>query len=168
MSEAGDESDVSLSAARRRVVVEKRASERCEYCRVYEPGQVGTFHVEHIVPASRGGSDDVDNLAWSCSPCNLSKSNRLELLDPETGQPAPLFHARTMSWGDHFEWAGYLIIGQTPTGRALVFALNLNSAKRVRIRMREELCGDFPPPNTAPLTASATASDHDSEWSDRD
>lgn len=149
MSEAGDGREISLSAAMKRKVVEGRASERCEYCRVYEPGQVGTFHVEHIVPSSHGGSDDIDNLAWSCSPCNLSKSNRLELCDPETGLPTPVFHARTMSWADHFEWSGYLMIGRSPTGRALIQALDLNSAKRVRIRAREELCGDFPLPDDA-------------------
>ena len=58
-----------------------------------------------------------------------------------------MFHARTMRWADHFEWSGYLVLGRTPTGRALVLALDLNSVKRVRIRAREELCGDFPPPD---------------------
>lgn len=147
MSEATDGPVAPLSVAKKREVVEGRAGERCEYCRVYEPGQVGTFHVEHIFPTSHGGSDEVDNLAWSCSRCNLSKSSRLELRDPDTGQTAPIFHARTMCWADHFAWSGYMVLGLTPTGRALILALNLNSAKRVRIRAREELCGDFPPPD---------------------
>jgi hypothetical protein len=143
---AGDGPASILSAAKKRELVTVRAGDRCEYCKVYEPGQVGTFHVEHIIPTSRGGSDEVDNLAWSCSPCNLSKSNRLELRDPESGYPAPMFHTRTMSWEDHFEWSGYMVVGRTPTGRALILALDMNSAKRVRIRTREQLLGDFPPP----------------------
>ena len=112
---------------------------------MYEPGQGSEYHVEHIIPTSRAGSEDVDNLAWSCSRCNFSKSNRLELLDPDTGERAQMFHPRTMHWADHFEWSGYLIVGRTPTGRALILALDLNSAKRVRVRAREDLCGDFPP-----------------------
>ena len=146
MRPAGDGPATTLSAAKKRELVTGRAGDRCEDCKVYEPGQVGTFHVEHIIPTSRGGSDEVDNLAWSCSPCNLSKSNRLELRDPESGHPAPMFHARLMAWEDHFEWSGYAVVGRTPTGRALILALDMNSAKRVRIRTREYLLGDFPPP----------------------
>ncbi len=57
-----------------------------------------------------------------------------------------MFHARTMSWENHFEWSGYLVVGRTPTSRALILALDMNSAKRVRIRTQEQLLGDFPPP----------------------
>ncbi len=63
MSTTGDGSDSPLSAAKKRELVTGRAGDRCEYCKVYEPGQVGTFHVEHIIPTSRSGSDEVDNLA---------------------------------------------------------------------------------------------------------
>jgi hypothetical protein len=34
------------------------------------------LHVNHIIPRSRGGSDEIDNLQTLCSPCNLGKSNR--------------------------------------------------------------------------------------------
>ena len=40
-----------------------------------------------------------------------------------------LFNPRTQIWADHFGWAedGICIIGKTPTGRATVKALSLDS-----------------------------------------
>lgn len=32
--------------------------------------------VDHIVPVSLGGSDELENLQWACLRCNLSKGNR--------------------------------------------------------------------------------------------
>jgi hypothetical protein len=34
------------------------------------------LHVDHIVPRSRGGKDDITNLQTLCMKCNLGKSNR--------------------------------------------------------------------------------------------
>jgi 5-methylcytosine-specific restriction endonuclease McrA len=52
---------------------EARAGERCEYCRMHQALQGATFHVEHIVPSSRGGPTELRNLAWACPGCNLRK-----------------------------------------------------------------------------------------------
>jgi hypothetical protein len=51
--------------------VEARAQLRCEYCRMHQALQGATFHVEHILPGSRGGPTVLDNLAWACPSCNL-------------------------------------------------------------------------------------------------
>lgn len=41
----------------------------CQYC-----GDRGVhLHCDHIVPVSRGGSNDISNLATSCQRCNQSK-----------------------------------------------------------------------------------------------
>ena len=64
---------------------EARAGQRCEYCRMHQSLQGATFHVEHITPTAAGGSDEVANLAWACPSCNLKKSNRQTIVDPETG-----------------------------------------------------------------------------------
>ncbi|GHV38029.1 hypothetical protein FACS1894187_16180 [Synergistales bacterium] len=35
-----------------------------------------TLHVDHIIPRSRGGTNDQDNLQTLCMKCNIGKSNR--------------------------------------------------------------------------------------------
>ena len=122
-----------------------RAGDRCEYCRMHQALQGATFHVEHAVPSSRGGSDGLENLAWSCPSCNLHKSDRTEALDPVSGSTVPLFNPRTDRWADHFRWDGYTVVGITVLGRATVAALALNHPRRLLIRHAEELFSLFPP-----------------------
>jgi hypothetical protein len=107
--------------------------------------QGATFHVEHIIPGSRGGSDEPENLAWSCPRCNLTKSNRIAAQDPETGASVPLFNPRADRWAEHFRWEGHSIVGLTPCGRGLVAAFDLNYARRVNIRRAEAHFDLFPP-----------------------
>lgn len=47
------------------------------YACVYCGDMSGPFHLDHILPRSRGGSDAPTNLATACRPCNLSKGNKL-------------------------------------------------------------------------------------------
>lgn len=42
---------------------------RCQYC----GSIVGPFHVDHVTPVAKGGSDEPSNLVLACQPCNLSK-----------------------------------------------------------------------------------------------
>lgn len=58
-------------------------SGRCYYCGI----QVGNdYHVDHVVPLSRGGSNGPENLVIACAPCNLSKSDRLPHEWPQGGR----------------------------------------------------------------------------------
>lgn len=107
--------------------------------------QGATFHVEHIVPRSAGGSDELENLAWACPSCNLKKSNRSMATDPSTKQAVTLFNARADAWDIHLAWSGCAIVGRTAVGRALVAAFDLNHNRRLRIREAEEHFGFFPP-----------------------
>jgi hypothetical protein len=126
-------------------LVEKRAEQRCEYCRMHQAIQGATFHVEHIVPQSHGGSSDPDNLALSCPSCNLHKADRLQVPDPESFNAVPLFNPRVDRWPDHFRWDGYQLLGLTNVGKATVVTLQLNHPRRLVIRHAEELLGLFPP-----------------------
>lgn len=77
-----------------RELVVARARDRCEYCRMHQSLQGATFHVEHIIPRSRGGSSDLENLAWACPGCNLHKSDRVEIFSPDSCGVIPLFNPR--------------------------------------------------------------------------
>jgi hypothetical protein len=134
-----------MSRRERERYVETRAARRCEYCGMHQSLQGATFHVEHVVPLSRGGHSQLDNLAWACPSCNLHKANRVEVLDPDTGKQVPLFHPRSDHWEMHFRWDGYALVGQTPVGRATVAALHLNHLRRIQIRQVAELFALFPP-----------------------
>lgn len=59
--------------ARLRFEILKRDGFRCHYCGITAMGS--PLHVDHVVPASKGGSDDPANLITSCERCNLGKSN---------------------------------------------------------------------------------------------
>lgn len=136
---------MSLTKAEIQRVVESRAGHRCEYCRMHQSLQGASFHVEHIAPLSLGGTDDLDNLAWACPGCNLKKSNRVTAVDPATGIEVRLLHPRRDHWEEHLAWQGYILVGLTPIGRALIAAFDLNYARRCRVRQAEELFGLFPP-----------------------
>ena len=125
--------------------VDRRAAGRCEYCRMHQALQGATFHVEHIVPRSRGGDSSPENLALACPGCNLHKSDRVDALDALTRQNVPLFHPRRDQWCDHFRWKGHEVIPLTAIGRATIALLNLNHRRRIQIRRAEELFGLFPP-----------------------
>lgn len=37
-----------------------------------------TLHIDHIIPVSKGGTDELDNLQTLCSDCNLNKSDVIQ------------------------------------------------------------------------------------------
>src|SRR5260370_11318637 len=61
----------------RRERVELRANRRCEYCRAPQPVSGVRYHLEHIIPESLGGTDDLDNVALACPMCNCYKSDHV-------------------------------------------------------------------------------------------
>ena len=58
----------AISTAVKSIVL-ARDGQRCAYCGTIE----GPFHIDHIYPVSRGGSDLASNLVLACAQCNLSK-----------------------------------------------------------------------------------------------
>lgn len=118
-----------------RDLVRHRAGNRCEYCLLQqEQLPFATFHVEHIIPRQHGGDDAPANLALACDRCNAHKGPNLTGIDPETGTLMPLFDPRAHTWDEHFYLSDVTIVGLTAIGRTTVRVLNMNEARRVRLR----------------------------------
>ena len=99
-----------------------RARGCCEFCCAQLRYSPNSFHVEHHIPVSLGGSSIAENLTLACPQCNLHKAIKIEAIDPVTEQKVQIFHPRQMKWDDHFRWSDdtLYMIGISPTGRATV------------------------------------------------
>src|SRR2546428_3955792 len=51
----------------------RRAAFSCEFCGVTETDTGGQLTVDHFQPKAKGGTDDLDNLIYSCFRCNQYK-----------------------------------------------------------------------------------------------
>ena len=134
-------------SAQLRELVRQRAAYRCEYCRSSEWLAGQRSHIDHIVPGSKGGETNADNLCLACAACNGSKLDRTQAIDPDTGKIEPLFNPRQQHWQEHFVWSedGTQIIGLTPCGRVTVEALRLNRPLAVAARAVWVSVGRHPP-----------------------
>lgn len=61
-----------VSSPELRRLVAELVSEPCRYC-----GSAGPIEIDHIVPLSRGGKHEPENLAPACRSCNRSKGAKL-------------------------------------------------------------------------------------------
>jgi hypothetical protein len=113
-------------------LVRQRGKNRCEYCHYPEILSTSPLSIDHIQPQSRGGGDDVENLALACRRCNERRYNFTTGVDPETTQETPMFNPRQHEWAEHFIWSvdGAHLRGQTAIGRATCSRLDLNDEKR--------------------------------------
>lgn len=82
--------------------VRKRIAEtakfRCGYCLTSQHIVGRLLEIDHIIPESRGGTPDEDNLWLACPLCNGAKSDHLQGTDPETGLRESLFNPRKDNW----------------------------------------------------------------------
>lgn len=138
--------DPRPSPETRRVAVE-RAQGRCEYCRCPQAFAPDTFEVDHVLPASRGGTAELSNLALACGGCNAFKHIHTEARDPTDGSLVPLFNPRIDHWASHFVWShdGSFLLGTTPTGRATIARLRMNRPSLVNLRRLLMIAGWHPP-----------------------
>ena len=135
------------SKAEQRRIATRRAQGCCEYCYSQAAFSPSPFEIEHIMPKALGGANTVDNLAFACSGCNMSKGVRIEGTDAVTGLIFPLYHPRRDRWSAHFAWhnSGLEIIGVSPTGRVTVKLLKLNRPNVVNLRQILVVFGKHPP-----------------------
>jgi hypothetical protein len=64
--------EINMSTFSRELKKQMSAAEKaCEYC-----GVVENLSWDHLIPLSKGGPDNADNLVWACLSCNSSKGNK--------------------------------------------------------------------------------------------
>lgn len=128
-------------------LIAQDAGGQCGYCRAPQGALPYRLEVEHLLPISRGGSDERDNLWRSCHKCNKLRSNRVAGIDPVTRVEARLFNPRRDDWNHHFAHHrdGVYIVGRTAIGRATVAALQLNDAYHLSARGVWIVAGIYPP-----------------------
>jgi 5-methylcytosine-specific restriction endonuclease McrA len=74
-----EEDEVRFNTLRK--LVWDRAGGHCEYCEMevtYYAKKANSLQIDHRKPVSRGGSDEMDNLACACRECNMLKSDMTE------------------------------------------------------------------------------------------
>lgn len=130
-----------------RTKVTATAKNRCGYCLAHQAYIPWILEIEHIIPVSKGGTDDENNLWMACHSCNLHKGSQIDGIDPLTAQTVPVFNPRLQKWREHFAWSqdGTMIIGLTPVGRVTVLALKLNNIISVTVRKNWVKAGWYPP-----------------------
>ena len=66
---------IKMIGAKKRFEVLKRDDFRCQYC--WRNGKDVTLEVDHVIPKSKGGKDDIENLITCCRECNIGKWSSL-------------------------------------------------------------------------------------------
>src|SRR5438132_4466111 len=88
---------------------------RCQYCaHRFQPAELT---LDHIIPRSQGGSDDPENLAAACIPCNQRKGNRTPDVArmPLLATPSALRYGLDRAMLAHYaearpDWLAYLCL----------------------------------------------------------
>ncbi len=124
-----------------------RANGLCEYCK--SPADISSqpFVIEHIIPKSKGGKTELNNLALSCQGCNNYKYNKVFGFDEISGERVELFNPRNSKWSESFNWSEDVIevLGITGSGRVTVDVLRLNRKELQNLRKLLASVGKHPP-----------------------
>ncbi len=142
--------------------VAQRAKYLCEYCQSPEFISTDRFTIDHIIPQSKGGEDELDNLALACRRCNERRYNFTTGIDTQTSEEVFLFNPRRQKWSDNFMWTadGIKILGTSPTGRATFNRLDINDENHGNgfIQKSRQLWvkAGIHPPKEDPHTSSAS------------
>lgn len=53
-----------------------RQKHKCYYCKAKLGSKRSSYHADHIIPLSQGGTNYIDNIVLTCPTCNLSKGSK--------------------------------------------------------------------------------------------
>ncbi|WP_271253937.1 HNH endonuclease [Pseudanabaena sp. Chao 1811] len=126
--------------------VSARANHHCEYCHAPELVFNFPFEVEHIIPISKQGTDNADNLALACRSCNLRKGSSTSVISPNSNIEVRLFNPRNDQWHQHFlaDPESGIVNGITDIGKVTVEKLMMNSSSQLSARKLWIRLGLFP------------------------
>jgi 5-methylcytosine-specific restriction endonuclease McrA len=91
-----------------KAMVYKRDENKCQYC-----GSTRHLTIDHVIPKSKGGSEDWTNLVVACSSCNTKKGDKLlsqtdMKLVKQPKAPYNTMHIKLNQCGVE-EWEEYII-----------------------------------------------------------
>ncbi len=115
--------------------IAKRANRKCEYCLASELVFNFLFEIDHFIPLSEGGTDDLGNLVLACRSCNLYKAfHQIGLLEDKSD--TQLFNLRKDIWSENFRFdiETFEIEGLTETASRTINRLKMNSSKQIESR----------------------------------
>ena len=91
---------IPIREVRERLII--RDGQRCQGCG-WEPHQPDYLQVDHNKPKTLKGSDEMDNLALLCDPCNRKKSNKLTIAELRLARAAEPGWMN-MDWWEEERW----------------------------------------------------------------
>ena len=92
---------ISVREARELLIV--RDGLRCQGCG-WEPNHADYLQVDHNKPRSLKGTDEMDNLALLCDPCNRKKSNKLTIHELRQARAADEDWVMDEEWWKEQRW----------------------------------------------------------------
>lgn len=124
----------AISEGARRFLAQ-RAEYCCEYCHFPEYYSFWSFQVDHIISLKHGGDSSLENLAWSCFPCNNHKGSDISTLLLPEKDLIRLFNPRIDNWQAHFLIKDGVITSETNIGKATIKLLKMNIQDRITERL---------------------------------
>ena len=104
-----------------RFTILERDQFTCQYCGQSAPDV--RLEVDHIIPVTKGGTDEIENLKTSCYACNMGKNNRLKM---ETKGSKNVSHKKEI--GSYPEVCEYIRVNGPSTATQISIALKRNRA----------------------------------------
>ena len=118
-----------------RLKVAKRALFCCEYCLFPEIFSDLIFHIDHIESRKHGGTDSLENYAYSCPDCNGYKGTDISTFsNADKKILIPFFNPRKDIWKEHFEIFEGQILGFSDIGEATTKIFKFNQIERLIFR----------------------------------
>ena len=98
--------DMNWITQHKRLAIYIRDNFICMHCgmdlRKIQPGDGIRIELDHVIPASKGGSNAADNLITSCSACNAQRGNKdIEEVHPLLSQRAHIERALALPLNIH-------------------------------------------------------------------